>query len=517
MKSRPSILAAWCLVGLWSLTNSTLLLAACGGSEKVGPGETASIAVDSVAALRRIEPHYFGFSFVWVEFQESIWNAAARRADSTVVKWLRDFPGAVYRFPGGTESNYYDWKAAVGTPDKRPGRKIVKWKDSVVADFGLAEYLALVRDVGGQPWYVANLYGEYEKEGDARKLAAEAGQLAAYLSGKDAMLRWELGNELDRGDYGWGVGKYLEVARPVAEAIRLADPQARFVAIMEDYDAHWRWKRQRAADYNREVAKGLTDLASEYAQHSYYDGVNVEVLITVPSRIAQICQSIEAAEKARPAAGPVGIWVTEHARQPVKTAKNADWRPTWSHSANLEAALGVADFMIAATQVPEIQGLFVHALHGLGVPWPMFHQTKAGTPFHPSAVFLALHLLRQGMEANVMKTVSRSPNLSGYTGGYDMRATVLADADRKRWAVWAVNRANQGRQVTLKIPALAGKTLKASMRALGDENLNASNYLDGTRLQTRDLPMKEMTFGTDGSAQIDIPMHSVVVARFEVK
>ena len=82
--------------------------------------------------------------------------------------------------------------------------------------------------------------------------------------------------------------------------------------------------------------------------------------------------------------------------------------------------------MIPATQVPEIHGSFVHALHGLDVPWPMSHKSETGQ-VHPSAVFWALHTLRQGMEANVMKTASRSANLSGYAGGYDMRATVLAD------------------------------------------------------------------------------------------
>jgi len=517
MKLRPSMLAAWCLAGLWLAANPTLLWAACVGSEKVGAGRAASITVDSMVPLRRIEPHYFGFSFVWVEFQESLWNEAAGRVDADAIKWLKEFPGAVYRYPGGTESNYFDWRAAIGAPEQRPGRKIVKWKDSVVAKFGLDEYLSFIREVGGEPWYVVNLYGEFGREGDVRKLSDEASHLAAHLRGKGSVLRWELGNELDRGDYSWSVGKYLEAARPVAEAIRRADPQARFVAIMEDYDAHWRWKRMRAADYNREVAKGLTDLASEYAQHSYYDGINVEVPLTVPSRIAQICQSVEAAENARPAAGPVGIWVTEHARQPVKSAKGADWRPTWSHSANLEAALGVADFMIAATQVPEIQGLLMHALHGLDVPWPMFHQDKSGKQLRPSAVFLALHLLRQGMESEVLRTETRSPHQSNYAGGYDVRAAVMTDAARCRWSVWAVNRSDHAQAVSLRISALAGRRMRASTQVLGDENLKANNYLDGKRLQPRELPDADLAFGADGSAEFTIPAQSVAVVRLSFR
>jgi hypothetical protein len=109
MKQRLSISVAWCIVGLWVATNSALLHAGCVGSEKVGAGDAAVIAVKAAAPLRLIEPHYFGFSFVWVEFHDSLWNDFTGRVDGTAIRCLKDFPGAVYRYPGGTESNYFDW------------------------------------------------------------------------------------------------------------------------------------------------------------------------------------------------------------------------------------------------------------------------------------------------------------------------------------------------------------------------------------------------------------------------
>lgn len=497
--------------------------AACTGGERVRAAAAPGAVVDSSAALRRIDPHYFGFNFAWVEFEESLWNDVTERVNEDAVKWLQAFPGAVYRYPGGTESNYFDWKAAVGPKGQRAPRKAVKWKGPVVTRFGLDEYLAFVREVGGQPWYVANLFGEYGKEGDPQKLAEAARQLAAYLKGKDnsggPILRWELGNELDRGEYLWSADKYLAVSKQVAEGIRRADPQARLVAIMEDYDVHWRWhwRGMNAAEYNRKVAVGLSNLAAEFTQHSYYDGVNVEVPYAVPKRIAQICNSIEAAEAARPGAGPVGIWVTEHSRQPVKnSAKNADWKSNWQKSANLEAALGVADFMIAASQIPEIMGLFVHALHGLDAPWPMFHKNKAGTQVHPSAVYWALRVLRQGMEPDVLRTTSSSANKGGYFGGYDFRASVMANPERTKWAAWAVNRSPSAQTIELRIPALAGKKVKANLQVLGDDNLNANNYLDGNRLRPRDLPEQVLVFDKAGRAALALPFQSVVAARLDV-
>lgn len=495
--------------------------AACIGSEQVLAAAAPAAVVSSDAPLRMIEPHFFGFNFVWVEFQDSLWNDAAGRVDEGAVKWLRAFPGAVYRYPGGTESNHFDWKVAVGPKDQRMPRKAVKWKGPTVTRFGLDEYLDFVREVGGQPWYVANLFGEYGKELDPQKLAEEAAQLAAYLKNKSPaggpILRWELGNELDRGEYHWGADKYIDASRRVAAAIRGADPQARFVAIMEDYAAHWRWGWTSAAEYNRKVAAALASHVTEYAQHSYYDGVNVEVPYSVGKRVAQICENIEAAETARAGGGPVGIWVTEHTRQPVKSSgKNPDWKANWSASANLQAALGVADFMIAASQVREINGLFVHALHALDAPWPLFHRTKGSAQVHPSAVYWALDVLRQGMESEVLCTTSHSANAGGYPGGYDFRASIMANPERTRWVVWSVNRAPKAQTIALRIPALAGKSAKASLRVLADDHLNANNYGAGDRLRPRDLPGQVLVFDKAGRAALALPAQSIAAARLDV-
>lgn len=495
--------------------------AACTGSEQVRAAAVPAALVSSDTPLRKVEPHFFGFSFVWVEFQDSLWNDAVGRVDERAVKWLQAFPGAVYRYPGGTESNHFDWKAAIGPKNQRMPRKAVKWKGPTVTRFGLDEYLDFVREVGGAPWYVANLFGEYGKEIDPRKLAEEAGQLATYLKDKSPaagpILRWELGNELDRGEYHWDADKYIDVSRRVAAAISGADPQARFVAIMEDYAAHWRWRRTSAAGYNQKVAAALPRHVTEYAQHSYYDGVNVEVPYSVGKRVAQICESIEVAEKVHAGGKTVGIWVTEHGRQPVKgSEKNPDWKANWSASANLEAALGVADFTIAASQVPEIKGLFVHALHALDAPWPLFHRTKGSAQVHPSAVYWALNVLRQSMESEVLSTTSLSANAGGYLGGYDFRASIMANPERTKWSVWSVNRAPKAQTIALRIPALAGKRAKASLRVLADDNLNANNYADGNRLRPRDLPEQVLVFDKAGRAALVLPAQSVAAARLDL-
>lgn len=476
----------------------------------------AAISIESTAPLRQLDPSFFGFSFVWVEFQQSLWNRDQRRVRPEAIEWLRAFPGAVYRYPGGTESNHFDWRVAVGPTGQRAPRKAVKWEPPLVANFGLDEYLQFVTAVDGRPWYVLNVYGEYGGETSTAGLAEQAAQLASYLYQKrphDQVLRWELGNELDRGQYAWDSRKYVTVARQVAQAVREVDPHARFVAILEDYDAHWKLSRTRAAEYNTEVANGLADLVGEYAQHSYYDGVNVEVPLSVANRIAQLCKSIDTAAASRQRTGLVGVWVTEHARQPVKASLNAEWRPTWSKSADLQAALGVADFIIGTTQVPEVKGQFIHALHGLDVPWPMFHKGRSSDAIHPSAVYWALRILRQSIEKDVFATTTTSPNLSHYFGGYDIRATVMANPERTRWSIWAINRSQHEQIIKLTIPQLAGMTMQAKPQLLGDGNLAANNYLDGKRLIPTDRPDELIHFGRDGGSSITIPAQSIAAIQ----
>lgn len=501
-------------------TVSGTAVAGCIGKEKVFFAKRAGASVDTASAPRPLAPHFFGFNFVWVEFQDSLWNAKSGRVRDEAVEWLATFPGALYRYPGGTEANYFDWRGAIGPASERKARKAVKWKGPIVAKFGLREYLDFVRAVGGQPWYIPNLFGEYGKEGDANNLAAEAGKLAEYFKANsvpgEAMLRWELGNELDRAEYLWRADRYLSVARKTAEAIRRADPDARFVAIMEDFDAHWRGRFTSAAEYNRKVAAGLSDLTSEYAQHSYYDGQHVELPFSVPNRIAQICKSIESAESVRPNAGPIRIWVTEHGRQPVKSAKDAEWKPSWPESANLEAALSVTDFIITATQIPEVEGLFVHALHGGDSPWPMFHKSGKEGRVHPSAVFWALSVLRQAFQTEVWPTATHSANSSGYAGGYDVRATVMSNPQRTKWSTWVVNRSAEEQAIELRIPALAGKKATLARQVLADDNLKANNYSAPHRLRPRDLPLETVQFDKQGRATLMLLPQSVMAAKLDI-
>ncbi len=496
------------ITGLAACDSTAIGIKACPFQVLVKSGTSSAITVDAEQTIRRLAPEFFGFNLEWVEFQGSLWDMSSGKVRADVADWLRAFPGAVYRYPGGTIANSMDWRDTVGDLAKRPPRKFVSWTGPFPARFGLDEYLNFVRDVNGQAWYVANIYGGANGEVSPRTLATQAGQLSAYLAkkrqdGLPGILRWELGNELDRGEYRWLPEKLAVTAKQVASEIRRGDPQAKFVALMQEYPAQGD-AGITASQYNRKLATSLREQVSEYAMHVYYDGKPGGQ--PVPSRVRSICEAVADARNVAPKRTPA-IWLTEHARVPPNAWVDPNWKSSWPRTGDLEAAIGVADMMIAAAQIPEVQGTFVHALHGTDGPWPLFHKEEGGG-MHPGAVYWGLRILRDSMLADVLPTTTTSPNHSDYDGGYDLRTVVMADAERRKYSIWAVNRSGQSVTVQLGIPAVKDMKLAGKHVWLSDGNPRANNYLDGRHLQPNEHPV-ELTFDQAGNATVTLPPYSV--------
>ena len=491
---------------------------ACGQAE-IRTGKTASIVAS--APTHTLEASFFGFNIEITEFEMSLWDGAARRVDPALVEALSPFAGAVYRYPGGTTSNHFDPAVAIGPPASRKSARVVDWITLPRIDFGFTEYADFLRAVDGKPWYVLNLYGAIDKPEPLPELVTKARLAVRALHDTGLRpLRYELGNELDRADVKWPSDRVIEHSRAIARAVRGVEADARFTGMLSDYDSQAD-RGITASAFNRAVVTALDEPAVDsWAQHMYYDGPPEGP--PLPNRLGHLCRTIEDIGKASEARSGettartkprnAEVWVTEHARWP-QPDEGQPWKTSWRRSADFDAALGTADFVIALSQIPAIKGGMLHALHAFQGPWPQLHRNASGSGarFRPSAVFEGYRVLRETLLPRVLATVTTSPRTSGYPGGYDIRASVLGDEAGKRFSVWAVNRASRAMPTRLRITALAGRSVTLRTTVLASPQGEASNH-DSMQVSPSATAASDLRFDDDGFATLELPARAIVAA-----
>lgn len=484
---------------------------ACPGQVEVDGAFNYSIDIDSNNIVKKIQPEYFGFNLEWLEFQWSLWDSVNNSLRPDVKELLSVFPGAIYRYPGGTAANSINWRDIAGEQKNRPKIKHVSWSKPFAAKFGIDEYLNFVKQVNGKAWYVANMHGNKYQELPPKQLLKSAAALAQYIKNKNStpIFRWELGNELDQGVYKWSPEKIASISEMLAESIQSAtNEDAKFVSMLEAFDAQ-KDRGYSASTFNKTIAKKTSALTKEFAMHIYYDGKPGGQ--PIPTRVKAICNAIHEASSAQSASNQ-SVWVTEHARVPPNAFVDPKWKESWPRTADLEAAIGVADFMIAGAQIPKLRGAFVHALHGSSGPWPIFHRDKEADNLRPGAVYWVLRILRESMLENVLSTQTYSRNHSGYDGGYDIRSVVMSNNDFSAYSMWVVNR--HSKQVKIAVNGLSGlrEVNYAIKKTVSGLSLQANNY---DKNEVNPLIKKfKLKLNKDNETYITLPPYSVVSIVF---
>ncbi|HEV8215100.1 MAG TPA: hypothetical protein VGP95_04675 [Gemmatimonadaceae bacterium] len=158
-----------------------------------------------------------------------------------VVTALASLRSGVYRFPGGNfVSGPFDWRDAIGDPDKRPPRWDPVWSALQSNDFGLDEFMTLCTLLDVEPYITVNA-----GFGDANSAAQEVAYANAPATTGMGRLRaanghprpyaikyWGIGNEM-WGDWQFGylsLDQWIWKQRQFSRAMRTVDPTIKLVA-----------------------------------------------------------------------------------------------------------------------------------------------------------------------------------------------------------------------------------------------------------------------------------------------
>jgi alpha-L-arabinofuranosidase len=186
-----------------------------------------------------------------------------------VVAALKQLRFGVLRFPGGNFVSSYEWRYAVGDPDKRPPIFDPVWHAVQPNDVGTDEFLTLCRLLGVDPYITVNAgFGddwsarelvEYTNGGTTTpmgKWRAQNGHPAPY-----GVKFWGIGNE-PWGDYQMGAMSLpqFELKHNLfAKEMRKVDPSIKLIAggampdVMEGADQSRRINGQYVPDYLSEA------------------------------------------------------------------------------------------------------------------------------------------------------------------------------------------------------------------------------------------------------------------------
>jgi len=164
-------------------------------------------------------------------------NVHGMRAD--VIELLKELDATVYRWPGGTFAERYNWLDMIGERDSRPARmNTAYWSEDIESnDFGLDEFMFFCSFLNAEPYIAVNTVS-----GDAASAVAELEYLNGSIKTPMGKLRAKNGHRKPYNVKWWGIGnetyfsipveKYVVQYNSYTKAMRQADPSIKFIAVV---------------------------------------------------------------------------------------------------------------------------------------------------------------------------------------------------------------------------------------------------------------------------------------------
>jgi len=200
---------------------------------------------------------------------------------------LQQLGGTIYRWPGGSFANGYDWRDGLGERDTRPPCANPAWAGLEPNDTGLAEFARLCELIHAEPVITVNT-----SFGDAYSAAAEVEYANGSTNTPMGKLRAQNGHPKPFGIAWWSVGnemwgsldlgfmaasQYVIKHNWVVEKMRQADPGIQIIA-----SGH-------LGDWTQEMLANCADEMNLISEHFYVN----QVLPDVAAHAQQVPDGIQ--------------------------------------------------------------------------------------------------------------------------------------------------------------------------------------------------------------------------------
>ncbi|MFD0448434.1 DUF6924 domain-containing protein [Streptomyces indonesiensis] len=114
------------------------------------------IAIDAQRRSFKVSPYMTGVNGAkWYDDAYGMWDSKHNRPAPGIVGKIKKSGVGMIRYPGGTSSNLFNWKGAIGPQEDRTRQVEGQKGEPVDSRFGPDEYMAFIRQVGATPEIMA--------------------------------------------------------------------------------------------------------------------------------------------------------------------------------------------------------------------------------------------------------------------------------------------------------------------------------------------------------------------------
>ncbi|MFA7256591.1 MAG: hypothetical protein WC047_03345 [Kiritimatiellales bacterium] len=404
--------------------------------------------------------------------------------------------GRAFRFPGGTLSQYLNWKNTIGPVASRPD-VYHNATSHYQAKYGFDEYMTnLVKTAyNGIPWIVVNMMSMDENDaadwveyancsvGQNPNGGTDWAQERVNNGSSDPynIQYWELGNEMDcmfsPQEYAEGVTTFMQAMLAVDSSIKfIVHTRSDGVGDARS-GGHWHLPLFED-DYIRPKIYGV-------ALHIYYDNPSWNKMFETMRKILALdCDMIDYGVSRK-------IFITENG-----LSRDAQGDVT----GGTDGAISLADFIILNTQVNDVKKAFIHALGSMNDWWPTLKYNSGNRDPRARddmANFLKYYSKRWG---GYYKTTVSSKQDSGYL--YDVNGIGMLNNDGKN-SLLLVNRHDDSSVVTVKWTGMSSGQKSITREVYSEDPSSANDMIQAKNTNTT------VSVNTSAEFELTLPAKSV--------